>query len=171
MHLVISEGMTHHHPSHDERRHNFALRRLHDLLHQRVHGRDTPETASEVTARIYHELDGLTLEQIKAKARLVRHHCDLDNLSEDQRLEFAVYVWLALDRSLSLSPEEKERMLAAWLNSVGMDAHQFAADVATIIIHAEERAVRRGVSSRQRLDHLRSLASDIGPSRLSGDWQ
>ena len=62
-------------------------------------------------------------------------------------------------------------MLAVWLHSVGMDADQFAADVAAIITHAEERAMSRGMSSPQRLEHLRSLASEIGPSRLSEDWQ
>jgi len=163
--------MTHQHHSHDERRRNFALRRLHDLLHQRIHERTISETASEITARIQQELDTLTIEQIKANARLVRHHCELDTLSEDQRLEFAVYVWLALDCSSTVSTAETERMLAAWLSAAGMDAHQFAADVAAIVTHAEERAVHRGMSSPQQLDHLRSLASEIGPSRLSADWR
>lgn len=167
----MSECMTHHHRSNDERRHNFALRRLFELFHQCLHERATPKTASEITARVQHELDGLTTEQIEAKARLVRLRCDLDNLSEDQQLEFAVYIWLALDHSATVATAEKDRMLAAWLNSVGMNTDQFAADVAAIVTHAEERAVSRGMSSPQRLEHLRSLSSEIGPSRLSGAWQ
>ena len=125
----------------------------------------------DLVAEIQHELEGLTSQQIEEKARLVRRQCDKENWPEDERREYSMYVWWALEKSPRVTNAEVDQRIAAWLRGFGVDATQFAADLVAVVTAGEEAAIKRGQGDQERLLKFWSLRSMTGPSSVETEGE